>query len=84
MIEGKKLMQFRPLLHAGITIVAIVSTGCTKEARMRIRAERGDPQAMREYGDYLIAERPRNFYLDGDEGYRWIEKAANNGNKQAM
>ncbi len=51
---------------------------------MRIRAERGDPQAMREYGDYLIAEYPRNFYTDYDEGKTWIEKAANAGDKKAM
>ena len=51
---------------------------------MRIRAERGDPQEMYEYGVYLIAEYPRNFYTDYDEGRQWIEKAANKGNKEAM
>ncbi len=77
-------MQFRPLLSAAIIIVALISTDCTKEARMRIAAERGDPRAMCDYGDYLIRQRPRNFYSDGDEGYRWIEKAANAGDVQAM
>lgn len=74
----------RLALLAALLLTLAVSLGCTQEAQMRIRAERGDPKAMYEYGDYLIRNRPRNFYIDGEEGRAWIEKAADRGETKAM
>lgn len=67
-----------------IGIVISVSVGCTEQARMSVRAERGDPKAMYDYGDYMIRKRPNNPYSDWDEGSAWILKAAEAGYPKAM
>lgn len=66
-------------------LVFLSMTSCSKEARMRIHADwTKDPKEIFDYGCYLIAERPRNFYKDGEEGLKCIEKAANLGYRDAM
>jgi len=60
-------------------------TSCSEEGRKRFHAERTkDPKDLYEYGCYLIAKRPRNFYSDFDEGRLYIERAANMGYPEAM
>jgi TPR repeat protein len=58
---------------------------CTKEARMRIGVNwTKDPKGQYEYGCYLIANRPRDFHRDFEEGRKYIEMAANAGSPVAM
>lgn len=74
----------RPYLLAGFLVIFSL-TSCSKEARMRIHADwTKEPKDLYEYGCYLIAERPRNFYEDGAEGLKRIEQAANMGYPEAM
>jgi uncharacterized protein len=66
-------------------LLILSMTSCSKEARMRIHADwTKDPKEMNDYGDFLIRNRPHNFYKDYDEGRKYIEKAAEKGHLEAM
>ena len=58
-------------------LMLLSMTSCSEHARKRMHADwTKDPKDLYEYGCYLIAKRPRNFYKDGEEGLQYIEMAA--------
>lgn len=66
-------------------LMLLLMTSCSEHGRKRIHADwTKDPKDLYEYGCYLIAKRPRNFYTDYDEGRKYIERAANMGYREAM
>lgn len=66
-------------------LMLLLMTSCSEHGRKRIHADwTKDPKDLYEYGCYLIAKRPRNFYKDGEEGLQYIERAANMGYRDAM
>ncbi len=66
-------------------LMLLSMTSCSEHARKRMHADwTKDPKDLYEYGCYLIAKRPRNFYKDGEEGLQYIEMAANMGYREAM
>ena len=66
-------------------LMLLSMTSCSEHARKRMHADwTKDPKDLYEYGCYLIAKRPSNFYADYDEGRKYIERAANMGYPVAM
>ncbi len=71
------------LLAAMLMLLSMAS--CSEHARKRMHADwTKDPKNLYEYGDYLIRNRPRNWYKDGEEGKQYIEMAAQMGYPEAM
>lgn len=54
---------------------------CNRDMRLRMRAANGNPAAMRELGEKL---RGMGNHIDGNEGLRWLQMAAEKGDVQAM
>lgn len=65
-------------------LAATLICGCSRESRLHLKADTGDPQAMYEYGVYLIGVRPNNHYTDAEKGVQWVERAALKGHPEAM
>ena len=66
-------------LVLGIALLVLV--GCREETRLRMKANRGDTEAMRLLSMKL---RKHGTYADNGEGIRWLTKAADKGDTDAM
>lgn len=61
--------------------IAITALSCSERGRLQFKADLGDHEAMREYGLWLWE---KGHDRDGEEAIKWLKKAANSGDREAM